>query len=344
MSISLKVLLLLALFIALQFSSALNLQKQCSTNTDCKDYEECSFQQICTSEGCQKSQKKQCISVGPSSQQFTRAQQNSNYLSQSYQQSENEQIQPQLIIKSSKDKDSLISFEKKGDQQQDHTFKMGLQGLDNDFVISKGENSLLVIDAESGDVRINKNLKITEELKLGLQSQIVIGKVPQWIMIHEEVSGQFDLSKWTLLNGKGKTLKQTKCGGYTLLGGYGELSLEKLQTQISLANYKYSNVKIEAVFHFIDAWSGQTAYMRLPHSEAYLWTDSFDFTQTKNTLNLCGSDIGEGKFSSQIEAVFSSDLGIDKESNTLTVEFGTTLETDAQYSSYGISSLRVYIR
>jgi len=52
--------------------------------------------------------------------------------------------------------------------------------------------------------------------------------------------------------------------------------------------------------------------MKLPYSDAYLWTDSFDFTSTKNTLNLCGSDVGEGKFSSLIEAVFTSDLGVDK--------------------------------
>ncbi len=73
-----------------------------------------------------------------------------------------------------------------------------------------------------------------------------------------------------------------------------------------------------------------------------MWTDSFDFTQTKNSLNLCGSDIGEGKFTSNIEAVFTPDLAI--ENNMLGLLFGTTLDTDPYYASYAISSLRIYIR
>ena len=73
----------------------------------------------------------------------------------------------------------------------------------------------------------------------------------------------------------------------------------------------------------------------------YLWTDSFDFTQTKNSLNLCGSDIGEGKFSSHIESVISKQaIGKDK----LNLEFGSTLTADPMYASWGISVLRVYIR
>jgi hypothetical protein len=67
---------------------------------------------------------------------------------------------------------------------------------------------------------------------------------------------------------------------------------------------------IESVFHFIDGWAGQIAYMRLSKSQSYIWTDSFDFTQTKNSLNLCGSDIGEGKFTSLIQAVVTPDQAI----------------------------------
>jgi hypothetical protein len=70
-----------------------------------------------------------------------------------------------------------------------------------------------------------------------------------------------------------------------------------------LASYNFKSIKIEAAFHFIDAWAGQTAYMKLSKTGSYLWTDSFDFTTTKNSLNLCGSDVGEGKFISLIEAI-----------------------------------------
>lgn len=85
---------------------------------------------------------------------------------------------------------------------------------------------------------------------------------------------------------------------------------------------------MEAVFHFIDAWAGQTAYMKLANLGTYLWTDSFDFTTTKNSLNLCGSDVGEGKFISLIEAIVQPGQGVDA-NNKLGLEFGTTLDTDA---------------
>lgn len=92
-----------------------------------------------------------------------------------------------------------------------------------------------------------------------------------------------------------------------MLGGYGQLSSEKIQTVINLDNYDYSHLKIEALFHFIDAWSGESAYLKIPNTvggSTYLWTDSFDFTSTKNSLNLCGSEtVGEGKFSTSVEAV-----------------------------------------
>lgn len=61
-------------------------------------------------------------------------------------------------------------------------------------------------------------------------------------------------------------------------------------------------------------------------------------------MNLCGSEIGEGKFVSLIESIINPKLGVDPNDNTLTLEFGTTLETDPLYSSYGISALRIYIR
>ena len=60
-------------------------------------------------------------------------------------------------------------------------------------------------------------------------------------------------------------------------------------------------------------------------------------------MNLCGSDIGEGKFASLIQAVVQPSLAIDGNED-LKIEFGTTLDTDPYYASYAISALRIYIR
>ena len=106
---------------------------------------------------------------------------------------------------------------------------------------------------------------------------------------------------------------------------------------------EFENIKIESRFHFIDAWAGHTAYAKIPSKSIYLWTDSFDFTQTKNSLNLCGSDVGEGKFVSLIESVLTKKEAVNSQGD-LEIEIGTTLDTDPEYASYGISSIRIYIR
>ncbi len=103
-------------------------------------------------------------------------------------------------------------------------------------------------------------------------------------------------------------------------------------------------LKIEAVAHFIDAWSGQTMWLKVGTRShmTIVWTDTFDFTQTRNALNLCGSDIGEGKFSVPLQAIVSKDLlGQGKE---IVIEIGSTLDADPCYASYGISALRLFTR
>ena len=127
-----------------------------------------------------------------------------------------------------------------------------------------------------------------------------------------------------------------------MIGGFGELSTDKLQVAISLSQYKFENIRIEAVFHFLDSWTGQTAYLKLPKSNTYLWTDSYDSSDFKKSESLCGSSTGEGKFSTLVSAVITKEQ-IAK-GDSLQLEFGTTLSSEPTYASYGVSTLRVYIR
>mmetsp|Transcript_16949 Transcript_16949/g.12119 ORF Transcript_16949/g.12119 Transcript_16949/m.12119 type:complete len:87 (+) Transcript_16949:727-987(+) len=85
------------------------------------------------------------------------------------------------------------------------------------------------------------------------------------------------------------------------------------------------------------------AYLMLQNEGQYVWTDSHDFTQSKSALNICGSEVGEGKFSLPIEVVIEKTKAVDSK-NILGLEFGTTLDTDSFYASFGISTLRVYLR
>lgn len=134
--------------------------------------------------------------------------------------------------------------------------------------------------------------------------------------------GAFKLERWSVTSSSDDTDKTqpvlTQCGALTLLGGYGQLSSHKLSTALDLSPYTFTQLKLEATFHFLDAWTGHTAYLRLPHSGAYLWTDSHDFTINKNSLSVCGSEIGEGKFSVPLSIVFEPRLGL-KEDGVLLI-------------------------
>jgi hypothetical protein len=129
-----------------------------------------------------------------------------------------------------------------------------------------------------------------------------------------------------------------------MLGGYGFLSNHKLITVLPLASYNFTHVKVEATVHFLDAWAGQYAYLSLPKTGMYLWTDNCDFTLTKNSLSICGTDVAEVKFATAVEAVFPRSYGVVESDGSLIIEFGSTLDTDPFYASYGISEFRVYVK
>ena len=105
---------------------------------------------------------------------------------------------------------------------------------------------------------------------------------------------------------------------------------------------QHSRIKIEANFHFLDSWGGETAFLRVSDNEDlgtlnYAWTDSYDYVSARNSVNVCGRDIGDGKFNTFIsfEMIHSYDQ--------LRVMFGTSLEQKACAASYGISSFRIYV-
>lgn len=76
----------------------------------------------------------------------------------------------------------------------------------------------------------------------------------------------------------------------SLLGGYCRTSTQTLSKSFSNLP-KHTRVRIQANFHFIDSWTGDTAYMKVTetedmHSMAYAWTDSFDYVSTHNAVNV----------------------------------------------------------
>ena len=70
---------------------------------------------------------------------------------------------------------------------------------------------------------------------------------------------------------------------------------------------KHTKLRVTATFHFIDAWNGETAFMKLnqgaPGKEnlEYVWTERYDVSDYRGMIDVCGSALGEGRFASPID-------------------------------------------
>ena len=77
-----------------------------------------------------------------------------------------------------------------------------------------------------------------------------------------------------------------------MLGGYGKFAGGEVTKQFD-ALPSHKNVRVLASYHFIDAWSGESAFMRADIGKnqemQYIWTDKYDFGKNQGGFNVCGA-------------------------------------------------------
>jgi hypothetical protein len=85
-----------------------------------------------------------------------------------------------------------------------------------------------------------------------LENELVISNKKQWLLAYR--------SNYEELQTKGVI---SQCGPYHLLGGYNVSSTREIKQTFQLPKHDY--VKIEANYHFIDFWRGETGYLSVIH-------------------------------------------------------------------------------
>ena len=120
----------------------------------------------------------------------------------------------------------MVGFEKKNMKDEEAKFRMGLNAKSEKFIIQKGDpKSFPLLTLSPQELQLNTDLLVKQDFKLGLRAQLKYNDIGQWIMVHEEANGMFDLTKWSLVGDtKGQILKVTQCGPTQMIGGFGELS------------------------------------------------------------------------------------------------------------------------
>lgn len=248
-------------------------------------------------------------------------------------------IQQNQQFDSENSENYMTSFSLLGNKDNNIEFKLGCKnnfysfltsGNFNDLTLFSNELKILNINPEN-ELNIYSNKIITEK-NFEYNSKIKINGIYQWNLFNEE--------DFTNSNNGWSNNSVSTCGGVNMLGGYcnfGEGETFKIFENLPEHNY----IKIEANFHFIDNWDGETGYLKIEDNDGepkYVWTESYTAFSGNNGVNICGGRMPEGKFSNPINVIFPHNK------NSLKVIFGSTIMHDSCDESFGISGLKIYIR
>jgi hypothetical protein len=228
-----------------------------------------------------------------------------------------------LLIEGGENHSSIFRFGSKLNY-----YELALRGLHKDFQISRSDRPILNINSDN-DVTIFTN-KINANSGVEYTGQLKVNSIPQWSLVYEE-----DFSEgWSNNN-------TTECGGVKMLGGYCQFAgIEVNKSFTNLPPHSY--LRIQATFHFIDAWDTESGFMKINNGKdgklVYAWIERYSAFMGEGGIDICGGKWPEGKFASPI------DLTIPHKENNVTISFGSNIEQDPCDESFGVSGFRIYAK
>lgn len=231
-----------------------------------------------------------------------------------------------IVLASPSNQNSSIGFIFDGHQN----FLISLLAETGSFVIKNQRFNLLEVDSKDV-LHINSNFVKFQGLKF--YGDFYISTMKQWKLFLYE-------NYWSEPYGWTNNSIST-CGGINMLGGYGLLSGGEITKEFADIP-PHSVIRIMANYHFIDAWSGETGFMRVNSGREktmeYVWTERHDFSKGANVTSICGAKYPENKLTTTIDLTFPHN---DK---SLVIGFGSTLDQDPFENSFGISNLQIYLK
>ena len=207
-----------------------------------------------------------------------------------------------------------------------------MHGKDKSFLISNMNKPIIAITKDSDFLILTNNFEAKQGFSFS--GDLKIRGVKQWKLFIEEDFSE-DLAKgWT------KNVI-TECGGIRMLGGYCQFGGGEFKKSF-LSLPSHLQLRIQATYHFIDAWDNEAGYMKVNNGRngdlTYAWIDRYSAFVGSNGINVCGGRWPEGKLSSPIDVV------LPHKSSNITIAFGSTIEQDPCDESFGVSGVRIYVR
>eukprot|EP01016_Furgasonia_blochmanni_P040152 TRINITY_DN5091_c0_g2_i2.p2 TRINITY_DN5091_c0_g2~~TRINITY_DN5091_c0_g2_i2.p2 ORF type:complete len:237 (+),score=39.39 TRINITY_DN5091_c0_g2_i2:159-869(+) len=231
-----------------------------------------------------------------------------------------------LSIASPKNSDAILRFTNGGV----NTLILALLAETGSFVL-RTERFTIIEATPEQDLIFHASNFVVRNIKIN--GDVVYNNMPQWRLAVQE-------NFWTEPQGW-NLIQTTVCGGLTMLGGYCVLSTGEIE-KLYVGLPRHRMLRVKASFHFIDAWTGETAYMKLnigrDKQMEYVWTEKYDSMQAKNGINVCGGHYPEGKLTTWI------DVTVPHTDDSIRLAFGATVDQDPCDESWGISNIQMYVR
>lgn len=210
-------------------------------------------------------------------------------------------------------------------------FAFTTRGAFKDLLISNGRRPVFQVDRNNNMMFFTSTIKA--ENGVNYTGDLKIRNVKQWNLVYEEDFSNGALG-WT-----NNTV--TECGGVKMLGGYcqfGGGEVFKIFNELP----KHSQIRIQATYHFIDAWDTESGFMRVNNGKdgemQYIWIERYSAFVGNGGINVCGGRWPEGKFSSPI------DVTLPHKQSSIKIGFGASIEQDPCDESFGVSGIRIYTK
>lgn len=161
-----------------------------------------------------------------------------------------------------------------------------------------------------------------------------VSRIPQWAVLHDDdFETAASRGNWFPSDNGTCGFPDVHLGGVCNFAGH-----TATRTYRDLPPHQY--VRVEARYHFIDAWAGETAFARVDKTPAWTRTHhecNLVFNPLCRGLNVCGDEEATDALSQPVRFVLAHNA------TSLELTFGSTLSRNPCEASWGIDDVRLSV-
>jgi len=159
-------------------------------------------------------------------------------------------------------------------------------------------------------------------------SSFIQREVKQWALaVHEDFEEK--VNGWS-------SNAVSACEGNKHLAGHCQENGGEVSKTFSGLGKEHTHLRIQANFHFLDSWEGESAYLKI--GDKVVWTDVHDTRSLLDGVDVCGGEHPDTKMAVPI------DVTIRHTDDTVDVAFGGLLDEHPCNESFGVDDVMISVR